>query len=107
MGFAPPAEAATLRSPRIGEMYRQKFAVTPTLSGVNTFPYEGKGDRFAVDEVRDSNKHSILYAELPKQQPGGAKPIAAREADAGRLVGRCRRGSAVSGTPPTELPART
>ena len=59
------------------------------------------------NEVRDSNKHSILYAELPKQQPGGAKPIAAREADAGRLVGRCRRGSAVSGTPPTELPART
>ncbi len=27
---------------------------------VNTFPYEGKGDRFAVDEVRDSNARPPL-----------------------------------------------
>ena len=34
------------------------------LSGVNTFPYEGKGDRFAVDEVRDSHKRPIMEASL-------------------------------------------
>ena len=84
------------------------------------FPYEGKdlmrrkvGETSSI--VRNtSNSGERSIAALPDRgrmrtfaQPGGAKPIAARDTSAGRLVGRCRRGSAVSGTPPTELPVRT
>ena len=36
------------------EVPRPTFEVTPNLERINTFPYEGKGDRFAVDEVCDS-----------------------------------------------------
>ena len=66
LGFAPPAlgnkstpsrsgRAATLRSPQYEKCPARQLQSRINLSGVKAFPYEGKGDRFAVDEVKTAS----------------------------------------------------
>ena len=50
-GFAPPGNAATLRSPQGGSVAPDIRSHASTWTAIKSFPYEGKGDRSAVDEV--------------------------------------------------------
>ena len=40
-------------------------SLAPLRDAVNTFPYEGKGDRVAVDEVRNSHEHPLCEHPRP------------------------------------------
>ena len=46
------------------EELRRTLAVTPTRSSLRPSPIEGKGDRFAVDEVRDSPERPLFEDSL-------------------------------------------